>query len=160
VPDSQDIVFVDAAEPRPASHGGSKIPAALPQSWRVGYGDIDEEHQLLLDIINKSWNVSADGGTAGIRRVLDVLASLRASMSAHFEHEEAEMTRLGYPGVREHAAQHATALIRLSGVEVGICEMGGIDHEALYDLFGVLIDDILRADVPFKTFLQQSGRIR
>lgn len=158
--ESQDILFVDATALEPGTDGPSKRVVTLPLSWLVGYGAIDQEHQLLLNIINEGWRVSAGSGMAGLRRVLDVLASLHASMREHFEHEEAEMTRLGYPGVREHAARHVAALAHLSRVEVGLNEIGGVDRQALYEMLSVLIDDILRADIPFKTFLQQSGRVR
>jgi hemerythrin len=90
---------------------------------------------------------------------LNWLASLHLRMWQHFAHEEAEMARFSYPAVSEHAARHCAMLAALNSVEARLCETGTVDREALRDVLGALIDDVLRADVPFKAFLYSSGRI-
>ena len=157
---SEDIMFVDTMASGPPGDDASQGLVTLPSSWQIGYGTFDEEHQSLVDFINEGWREAGDGGAICVRKVLDMLSTLQQRMREHFEHEEAQMARLDYPGFHEHAARHATALAGLCSVEMRLTETMAVDREVLYAIFSPLIDDILRADLPFKTFLHASGRFR
>jgi len=154
---SEDIIFVD-----PGSSGPGwawETFGVLPRNWQTGCGEIDGEHRALLAFIDDGWRASIEGETICLAKVLEVLASLHMRMRSHFDHEEAEMARLRYPGLREHAACHCAMLAGLNSAEVCLWETGIVDREALRETFAALIDDILRADAPFKSFLYDSGRI-
>lgn len=157
---SEDIIFIDTASLGGWGDGATHGLVTLPRSWQIGYGDIDEEHQSLLDFINEGWRAAEDGGVVCVGKLLPMLSSLQQRLSEHFEHEESLMAKLEYPGLHAHAARHRAALAQLCTVELRLAETAAVDRDILDAMLAALIDDILRADIPFKTFLHESGRIR
>lgn len=153
---SEDIMFVDTAVQGPIGDGAALGLVTLPRSWHIDGGVIDEEHQSLLDLINEGWRAAEEGDTVHVGGLLPVLASLRQRLQEHFEHEEAMMAEMNYPGLQAHAVRHWTALVQLCSLELRVTETGAVDRGVLYAMLTALIDDILRADIPFKTFLQES----
>jgi len=149
-----EIIFVDSTE----RAGDPAAPAAmtLPASWRIDNGTIDEEHQALLDLVNDGWRAAQEGGVVLVAKLLPMLSVLRQHLAEHFEHEEAQMLELGYPGYREHAARHRVAFAQLCSTELRLAATLEIDSDILHSMWAVLIDDILRADIPFKTFLDEA----
>jgi len=154
---SEDIIFIDTEANGPGA--GWETFGVLPRNWQIGCGVIDEEHRALFAFINEGWREAVEGDAVRVPRALELLAGLHLRMWQHFAHEEAEMARFNYPALREHAARHCAMLAGLNSVEARLCETGTVDREALRHVLGALIDDVLRADVPFKSFLYESGRI-
>ncbi len=87
-------------------------------------------------------------------QVLDGMLDL---FSTHFRHEEAEMQRHGYPGLSWHSAHHAEIIATLKAARDGSPSGGKMDEDWIGRLFSVLIDDILRADLGFKAFIEEKG---
>ncbi len=157
---SEEVVFVDMAAPGQIGVVPAPGLATLPRSWHIDGGVIDEEHQSLLDLINEGWRSVDEGGAVCVGGILPILASLRQRFREHFEHEETIMAEMNYPALQEHAARHGIALVQLCSVELRVAEARAVDRGVLHAMLSALIDDVLRADIPFKTFLQESGRIR
>jgi len=72
--------------------------------YAVGVRQIDEEHQRLFALAESLHQAMLEG--LGKAILQDLLASLVAYTCYHFAHEEQLMERIGYPGYREHRAQH------------------------------------------------------
>jgi hemerythrin-like metal-binding protein len=125
---------------------GVRAPFILPPSLLIGLVDIDEEHQHLIDII-----YDVETCTVTRQHVQDIIASL----SEHFAHEERTMRETGYPQLAEHSAHHRAVLARMQEISNRRDGAGA----PVNDLLHALLDDILRADLPFKSFLQGKGLV-
>ena len=125
----------------------------LPTSLSIPYGDIDEEHRGLIDTLNQAFlALSAADAPAGIS---PYLATLQERLAAHFRHEEQEMEKLKYPNLLPHAAHHLGCLRRLDDIRDAVAAgEKSADHALLDELFDLMLDDIIRADSAFKSFLQ------
>lgn len=125
---------------------GERAPFLLPPSLLIGLAAIDQEHQHLFEIV---YRVESSALTR--QHMQDVVTSL----AEHFAHEEAAMHETGYPQRGEHAAHHKTILARMQEIS-NRCEGG---PAPINDMLYALFEDILRADLPFKSFLQGKGLV-
>jgi len=123
---------------------GERAPFFLPPSLLIGLSEIDEEHQHLIDNIYR-----VQSATSVRQHLQDIVASL----TEHFAHEERVMRETGYPQLAEHATHHTAVLARMQELS------NSCDGAPLNDLMHALLEDILRADLPFKSFLQGKGLV-
>lgn len=125
----------------------------------IGYDDIDAEHERLVAILNGALRIirAAQGQSTGA--LSGPLTDLSEAMSAHFAHEEQEMASLGYDELAQHRAHHSRCLIRLNAIG-GSIDAGSGRKSVLDQVFDLIIDDVIRADSAFKTFLYGKGIIR
>lgn len=124
----------------------------LPASLSIPYGDIDAEHQTLIDLLNQAFDVLSAADAPA--RILSILAALNQSLAAHFRHEEQEMEKLGYPDLLAHSAHHLTCLSRLDDIRDAVAAgERPANRTLLDDLFDLVMDDIIKADSGFKSFL-------
>ncbi len=114
----------------------------------VGNDALDEDHRVLIAIVNKLYDEAGRRDPALIEAILD---ELLAYTRHHFAEEEAEMQRLNYPTFAAHKALHD----KLAGqVESYLREFrtnrGGISGEEVFlfcsDWLG---KHILREDTRF-----------
>ncbi len=132
-------------------------PFILPRSALFGFKNIDHEHQELVDIVN--------GAIEDFRRLerheaahfVAWISKLRERMVHHFAHEEREMRDTGFDGVAAHITHHTQLIVRLNHMLAHISHTASVDLEAIFELFAQVLDDILRADLPFKDFLAAKG---
>lgn len=74
------------------------------ESYSVGMPDIDQQHRILIEIINRLHDAMRTGSAhANIVRVVDELLEYT---SVHFNYEERMIAAAGYPGTAEHARKH------------------------------------------------------
>lgn len=82
------------------------MPALFP--WKPEYGvgltDIDDQHRGFLTVINRLHRCERDELMPGL------LEELAAYARFHFVFEENAMLLHGYPGLRDHAREHAELL--------------------------------------------------
>jgi hemerythrin len=70
----------------------------------LGVSTFDDEHMGLIAVINELHDsMQAGQGKDVLGKILDKLIDYTVR---HFEHEEIELTRHGYPQLREHKSQH------------------------------------------------------
>lgn len=119
-----------------------------------GFGDIDAEHQAIADCINDCLVVAAKNRHALPPAQLMVL---RQKMAGHFANEEALMESLGFPLLAPHRGHHRQILDRLDRLQASCAEKGGVDLNDVRLFLDGLIEDVLHADLPFKTFLYDRG---
>lgn len=148
---------IAADDPDPARPGS--FLRKLPESWRLKFAPIDGEHQSMIDDLNAGWTVFGPDASVPFTRFAPAFAALKRDMRHHFAHEEAEMASLSYPGLAEHKAQHRTVMLKLEKIEADAVARGVVNRDVMYALLDALIDDVLRADLPFKTFLFDRGLI-
>ncbi len=130
----------------------------LPPSVSIPYGDIDAEHQGLLDVLNDALRM-----LSSVDEILPVhssplLQTLRAQLKDHFQHEEQIMEELGYPDVARHSLHHLSCARQLDYVCEDIAAgRRPVNRELVDDLFDTILEDIIRADTGFKSFLQNKN---
>lgn len=73
------------------------------EAYRIGIGEIDEQHQTLVACISDIERAVARYDREAVDAALVHLADLA---QAHFTLEEILMRILGYPGLAEHADDH------------------------------------------------------
>lgn len=70
-------------------------------SYSVGVDELDDQHMVLVDMINYLHKVESEGGDLS-----EVMKSLSWYISDHFALEEKMMRDAGYTNIEEHTAGH------------------------------------------------------
>jgi hemerythrin len=81
-------------------------------------------------------------------------------MQAHFSHEEHEMAGLGYGDLPQHKAHHGRCVGRLDAIRRSAADNRIMNKKVLDEVFDMILDDIIRADSGFKSFLYARGILR
>ncbi len=128
---------------------------ALPEAARIQYNALDEQHESLLDELNDYLDMLR--GNAGRLPADQCFDRLSDKMHSHFLHEEEIMAGLRYHGLDWHIGHHRESMARLQSLRRQCIDKGYIDIDDINDCFSQVIDDVLRADLQFKTFLHARG---
>ncbi len=132
---------------------------ALPKTSLIGHAEIDDDHQTLIDLLNHAHCAVAPLANPAPSLIYPFLENLREGLKWHFHREEKEMARLGYPELAPHRFHHAQCIARLDEICDAVAgaqiEVG---RDFLDELFDMILDDIIRADGGFKTYLQSCDR--
>lgn len=85
----------------------------------LGHAVIDREHRDLVERVNRLADLLFDAAAEDDeaphlhkQQIVDVVVALGEAAAAHFVSEEAIMQAVGYPGLPEHRAQHASLLLQ------------------------------------------------
>lgn len=107
----------------------------------VGNRFIDRDHQTLIKLINQLHDSMQQGqGDA----ILDaILFDLLVYTKGHFQREEAEMRRIGYPGLGAHAREHQRLLQSVKELR----EAAGTDRSVLCIKVADFLQDWLRKHI-------------
>lgn len=124
----------------------------------IGVRFIDEDHKNLLKIMvdTKSAIEEGDNNQCAI-----LLTFLLKEAKDHFSREEEYLFEIKYPDLEKHKTYHKELLIKADTTK-RICEGIEAEHdlqECFDGMANFLIDDILRGDIMFKSYLQNEGRI-
>lgn len=126
----------------------------LPPVTKFGFGTIDTEHVDIADRINACLlAASADELPLDPR----LLVALREKMLGHFLSEEALMERLDFPLLSQHRLQHQKILAAVDQILSGSAASNRVDLDVVLVFLDGLIEDVLHADLPFKTYLYERG---
>lgn len=93
----------------------------------VGVASMNAEHQKLIQLMNRFAEVAESGGPKA--RAEQALGALAAYTVQHFQDEEAEMAKMGYPGLAQHQVVHKSLLQQLEGNAAAYKKSG--DHKPL-----------------------------
>lgn len=124
--------------------------------FEFGVDEIDADHRRLFAMANEIREAIVNGDRD--TRATLVKAFLEAA-ERHFADEEEYLRRVGYSEVAQHEAHHAALLAKAAALEE-LCEegAGGRETEKHYgDLLAFVIDDVVRADHKFKSYLDHKG---
>jgi len=84
-------------------------------SFSVGIDAIDEEHKVIVDIVNRLNNAMAEG--KGTEAMETIFKELKTYVVKHFENEERLFDAHGYPQTREHKKLHAELIEKATQLE-------------------------------------------
>jgi len=138
------------------SNDGVPKRLSLPDSWIIGWLEIDEGHQTILRQINDCLGAMDAGRVTGF---IARLQGLYEMFEAHFVEEERLMADVGYAGLPSHMAHHAGVLESLATL-LEQCRLKGFaGPEDIAFCFDNLLSDIVNVDLNFKAFGEQRGLI-
>jgi hemerythrin-like metal-binding protein len=126
----------------------------LPPVTKFGFGTIDTEHVDIADRINACL-LAASADEPPFEPQL--LVVLREKMLEHFLSEEALMERLDFPLLPQHRQQHRKILANVDRILSGNVATSRVDLDDVLVFLDGLIEDVLHADLPFKTYLYERG---
>ena len=118
---------------------------------------IDAEHRVLVDILNNMMTEFDAGGRLSGSRFAEHVTRLLARCREHFANEEAAMAGTRYPDLDTHKAHHRGLIDRVAALYENALQQAEISKESVFELFDQVFDDLLRADLPFKSFLDANG---
>jgi len=128
----------------------------IPPSASIPYGTINVEHEELVALVNRAYEVGEEAQFSS-QLLGPLYEELKHKLAKHFASEERMMELSGFPGLAAHKVRHQKLLAKA----FEICERArqGYFGEAgkIESFFDCIIDDMLRADLPFKTYLEQNG---
>ncbi|MGB0683485.1 MAG: bacteriohemerythrin [Magnetovibrionaceae bacterium] len=138
---------------------GAVFDTALLESFRLGVPSIDEEHQAMAKTMEKVGKAIEAGDHPACAELLDELINISA---AHFQSEEKFLAEIGYPGLDNHRAYHDEMLVKARSIKAICQSYGELDHlrNCYREMAGFLIDDIVKGDMAFKSFLETTDRIQ
>lgn len=126
--------------------------------FEIGVEFIDQDHKHLLAIMQ-------DVQDAIMQRDYEAcakhLSRLLGEAAEHFHREEVFLGEAKYPGLTEHMKYHAELLAQAEHVKK-ICESTETRQDVQACFKGMarfLIDDILKGDVKFKSYLEHEGLV-
>jgi hemerythrin-like metal-binding protein len=114
-------------------------------SLSIGHADIDDDHRLLIDAMNRVYDALMQGDCAPALH--QALTTLQSYVDQHFDREEAWMRQLCYPDMAKHIREHDALrdqVDRLLGLRSQAAEHLGV--EVLVVLKNWLIGHIGEAD--------------
>jgi len=132
-------------------------------SWhdflKIGVDFIDEDHKKLLEIMQDVKSSIEEGDN---RKCASLLTLLLKEAEEHFSREEGYLLKVNYPELDSHKMYHKELLIKADTTR-RICEGIESEHdlnECFDSMSDFLIDDILRGDIKFKSYLEYNGYIK
>lgn len=119
----------------------------------IGVAFIDDDHKKLLKIMLETKAAIEEGDT---RKCTKLLTLMLKEAREHFSREEKYLLKVKYPGLEEHKIYHKELLIKADTTK-RICEGIEKSHdlkECFDGMANFLIDDILRGDINFKSYVE------
>ncbi len=118
----------------------------------VGVEDLDNDHRVLIDLINQLAGAESRQDRINLEAVLDELVDYTVF---HFEKEEEYMERAGYPALAGHKRTHTALTGQVLAIRSRVVEGGqpGLGDEVLDFLSRWLREHILKADALYRPYL-------
>jgi hemerythrin-like metal-binding protein len=119
---------------------------------KVGIPVIDEQHQVLVGLINQLDDAARSGKTNA--ELGGILKELDRYTRYHFGLEEKAFEDFGYPDARKHIAEHAAFIGKIDEFELAFAvDKTKVGDEILDYLKGWLTHHISFTDKKYKPFL-------
>lgn len=131
-------------------------PLQWSSSFELGVKTIDDEHRELFDHVLRLYDAAEQ---QDLLACAGLASDFLAAAQDHFEKEEAFLERIGYPKTGEHKIFHEQLTSQLREMTT-VCHSDAevTDIWRCYSsVLALLIDDIVRGDSKFKSYLQHNG---
>ena len=127
-------------------------------TFELGVPEIDDDHKNLLSVM-RDVQCSAEQGKMG--RCGKHLEQLMRDTRAHFDREEKLLRKWRYGDVQGHVAYHAKLYSRAEAAKKSCENIESREDlvECCKEMMSFLIDDIVRGDLPLKTFFEEMGLV-
>jgi len=123
----------------------------------VGIKSIDDQHKVLISLINRLNTAMAQGEASII--IGNVLAKLTDYTRFHFTHEEALFAQHKYEGSENHKRQHEALIDQISMLKERYESeiSGAVGLEIMQFLKNWLTKHIMKTDMEYSRFLIEKG---
>lgn len=122
------------------------------QDFSVNIQEIDDQHKVIVDLINKINDaVAGNGGPETVKQVIEQLVHYT---TVHFSIEEALMRMFHYPDYEQHKQIHKNLLERVLAFQKQYAKGNTqIGPELLYFLRDWLLNHIVKIDRGYSAYL-------
>ena len=128
----------------------------IMESLEIGNAAIDGAHRKMVSIMRATKEAIL---AEDLDLSRNLLGKLTKETIRHFKEEEDLLEKAGYDGLKKHAKFHNNLIKRIMAVKAD-CE-NFLSPEKLLGCFDemtrFMVDDIVRGDLAFKSFLQVKG---
>ncbi|HIJ43941.1 MAG: hemerythrin domain-containing protein [Rhodospirillales bacterium] len=127
-------------------------------SWRIGHPVIDADHGKLIAITNDIFDTIED---LDFELCEELLKSFVELARDHFRREERILIEIKFPGAQTHIQYHQGLLEKAEETRKLCTEMADRQRliECFRELAGFLVDDVVKGDMSFKSFMIEAGII-
>jgi len=128
-------------------------------AYKTGHEAIDHEHRGFLDAINL---IETELTACHFQESHADCLALRERLRSHFQSEEQLLADVAFPRLDEHVATHEAAQQKIKEV-IGECGEDcskGLKIECIRHWTEAILDDVLLADLDFKSYLQYKNIVR
>jgi hemerythrin len=129
----------------------------LTPSYELENQPLDDDHRRLAELINAVVKALDDGRPEDCEKLVPEFVEFAKK---HFKREEALLERYGYPDIQKHRDHHRglddkmdTMLMLAGNTAENDTARQSLRKEMVY----FLMDDMINADLEFKTFLTQAA---
>lgn len=134
-----------------------KAMMAWSETMSVGDAEIDEQHRVLIGILNSLYDAMLEGRA---RQMMDQLfEDLASYMHLHFSNEEQYFDQFHYAGRTQHVLQHQELTRKTQELQTTYFEK---NRDMTMELFSLLRDWIIRhimqEDMKYRSFFKQIVR--
>ncbi|WP_293960200.1 hemerythrin domain-containing protein [Sneathiella sp.] len=129
------------------------------ETFELGITEVDDDHRELLAIMRRIKDAADQELFDECSALLDELIEFSVD---HFKREEEMLAQAGYPNVKVHKEYHDRLLDRATSVKEVCKEIRTRDNlkDCCDEMFGFLVDDIIKGDLKFKSYLEEKGIIK
>lgn len=125
-------------------------------SYSLGLDKIDEQHELLLVLVNKIWRTIIS--RADKKQIFALIKELEVYSIIHFAEEEAYMLEVNYPNINEHKQIHKQFIKRVVMEKTIAIKEGHLSLDILYFLKDWLINHIKGSDMLFSEYVKKRNK--
>jgi hemerythrin-like metal-binding protein len=125
------------------------------RSYSVGVGQMDSEHQRLIDIINNLYSAMRSGRSKDA--IGSILGELIDYTKTHFAHEERLMKESGYEGFDEQKRAHEALIKQVMDTQQKYLEGTALGQEVMSFLKNWLINHIQGLDKRYGPVMNKKG---
>ena len=123
----------------------------------IGIDEIDNDHKEILEIVS-----AIEEGSSGKEADLsNAVANLIHKIKEHFKKEEKILTHFRYPEIDAHKKYHKQLLYRANKLR-NLCRSkeGDTSAECCESAIAFIVDDFVKDDMNFKSYLEYHGFAR
>lgn len=129
------------------------------ESYSVGLPEIDQQHRILIDIINRLHDAMRTGSTHA--KIVRVVKELLEYTNTHFGFEERMMAAAGYRHVPEHARKHRAMVAQVEAFAEGVrASRASTPLHLMEFLKGWLTNHILSTDMDYRESMLALAKAR
>lgn len=123
----------------------------LTDSLMIGHAEVDTEHQRLVALLNEFVDLLEAGDDKGCAGKINEITE---ALTSHLENEERIMEGLGYRNLEGHKKEHLKANRKYHAL-IKDAARNGYGSSFGNELTSILLEDLIKADMDFKAYLQE-----
>lgn len=132
-------------------------------SYSVGYGPIDNQHQNLFSISNELTDATEKSEGPDATDLSEIIAKLLTYVRSHFSEEEALMKNSDFPDLARHLVAHQALLAKILELENRVAtgetdEIRAVATSLPLLVGDWLIDHIAIEDQKYSSYIGKSAR--